>query len=143
MANRGTRGTHAWMGSGPCRALCPLPSEELGAVVLLGTKTHIFIDSFAILEPGKFQAPRLSRLFCSPSLPVLWFPWQQPEPAPDAEAGEGSWGKELLTPHQPGRLGREETFKGTDISPTVHALFKKCFMVVKHTRDKIYHFHRF
>lgn len=132
---RPARGTHAWTGSGPWRALCPLPSEELGTVVLLGTKTHIFIASFiAILEPGKFQAPRLSGLFCSPSLPVLWFPWQQPEPAPSAEAGEGSWGKELLTPHQPGRLGGEETLKGTDISPTVHAHFKKGFMVVKHTR---------
>lgn len=118
-----------------------IPSEEGRAAVLLGTKAHVFIDSFiAISEPGKFQAPRLPPLLRSPSFPVLQFPWQQ---APDAEAGEGSWGRELLRPHQPGHLRGEETLKGADISPTVNAHLKKCFMEAKHTCDKIYPFHRF
>ena len=52
---------------GTCLGRGPLPSEEAGVAVLLGTKTHIFIDSFIeTSEPGKFQAPRLSHSLAAP-----------------------------------------------------------------------------
>lgn len=112
---------------GTCLGRGPLPSEEAGAAVLLGTKTHIFIDSFIeTSEPGKFQAPRLSHSLAAPpslgcgfhgnSLSQLLMLRRVKAPGGGVGCRDGSW-----HPTGPGRAGGEEALNAANVSPTVPA----------------------